>query len=100
MLLDELRDKKEAVVSIAVQYGAEDIRVFGSIARQKETEGSDMDIPVSLPRGFHSRGMKGCRNILVHGSLDDTDPETVKKVIVDYLPAFNEMAKEIIKTHD
>lgn len=51
-LIDELHDKKDAIISIAKKYDAENIQVFGSVANRKETEKSDIDILVSLPRGY------------------------------------------------
>lgn len=52
MLIDELRDKKEAIAALAAQYGARRIRVFGSVARREEQPDSDVDILVDLPRGY------------------------------------------------
>ncbi|NRA74073.1 MAG: nucleotidyltransferase domain-containing protein [Rickettsiales bacterium] len=52
MLIDELYNKKDVIASIADKYGAYNIQVFGSVARQEETEGSDIDILISLPRGY------------------------------------------------
>lgn len=52
MLIDELHKKKEAIYAIAHKYGAQDVRVFGSVARQEETIDSDIDILISLPHGY------------------------------------------------
>ena len=52
MLIDELRDQKEAIAALAVRYGARRIRVFGSVARREEQADSDVDILVELPRGY------------------------------------------------
>ena len=52
MLIDELRDKKEAIVALAVRYGARRVRVFGSVARREEQPDSDVDLLVELPRGY------------------------------------------------
>ena len=52
MLIDELHKKKDIITSIADKYGARNIQIFGSVARQEETEESDIDILVSLPRGY------------------------------------------------
>ena len=52
MLLNELHNKRDIIHSIAKKYGADRVQVFGSVARQEETESSDIDILVSLPRGY------------------------------------------------
>ena len=43
------------------------------------------------------KGIIGFRNILVHDYLGDIDPETVKKIVTDYLPELAAAAQEIIK---
>ncbi len=52
MLLDELHSKKDEVISLAKKYGATDVRVFGSVSRREENEESDVDILVSMPKGY------------------------------------------------
>lgn len=52
MLIDELRNQKDAIADLAVRYGARRIRVFGSVARREEQPDSDVDILVELPRGY------------------------------------------------
>lgn len=52
MLLDELHNQKEIIESLASQYGARHIRVFGSVARREERPDSDVDFLVDLPRGY------------------------------------------------
>ena len=52
MLLDELRDKKDAIKALGSRYGARHIRVFGSVARGEERPDSDVDFLVELPRGY------------------------------------------------
>jgi uncharacterized protein len=52
MLLDEIRQKKDAIFALGNQYGARHIRVFGSVARGEERPDSDIDFLVELPRGY------------------------------------------------
>ena len=52
MLLDELRKKKNLIESMAAQFGARRLRVFGSVARGDERADSDVDILVEFPRGY------------------------------------------------
>ncbi len=41
---DLLRDKREEILELANQYGASNVRVFGSVARGEATESSDIDL--------------------------------------------------------
>jgi len=52
MLLDQLRQMNPSLNSIAAQFGASRLRVFGSVARGEETSDSDVDFLVELPRGY------------------------------------------------
>lgn len=52
MLLDQLRQMNTRLNSMAEQYGATRLRVFGSVARGEETPDSDVDFLVELPRGY------------------------------------------------
>lgn len=46
-----LRDQKARILDIANQYHAVDIRVFGSVARGEERDGSDIDLLVNFLPG-------------------------------------------------
>ncbi len=52
MLLDDLHHRKSAIDAIARRYGAERIRVFGSVARRQEQPDSDVDFLVDFPVGY------------------------------------------------
>lgn len=52
MLLDELHQKKALIDALVSQFGARDLRVFGSVARREERPDSDIDFLVDLPRGY------------------------------------------------
>lgn len=52
MLLDQLRQMNDLLNSMAAQYGARHLRVFGSVARGEERPDSDVDFLVELPRGY------------------------------------------------
>ena len=52
MLLDTLRDKRIQILELAHLHGAEDVRVFGSVARGEESADSDIDLLVTLPSGY------------------------------------------------
>jgi predicted nucleotidyltransferase len=52
MLLETLRAKRETILGLGEQYGARNIRVFGSVARGEEKPDSDVDFLVDLDRGY------------------------------------------------
>jgi len=52
MLLDELQQNKTQITALARRYGAFRLRVFGSVARRRERQGSDIDFLVDFPRGY------------------------------------------------
>ena len=51
-LLTVLHTQKNPILALARQYGAENVRVFGSVARGEETPDSDIDFLVTFPRGY------------------------------------------------
>lgn len=49
MAIDKLlQDKREAVLALAARYGASNVRVFGSTARDEAGPESDIDLLVTL----------------------------------------------------
>ena len=52
MLLDELKQKKDLIETMAAKFGASRLRVFGSVARGDERPDSDVDLLVELPQGY------------------------------------------------
>ncbi len=51
MGIELLKDKRDAILSLAAQYGAERVRIFGSVARGQATPESDIDFLVAFRRG-------------------------------------------------
>ncbi|GIU83151.1 MAG: nucleotidyltransferase [Pyrinomonadaceae bacterium] len=52
MTLSELlRKKREDILRVCAQYGAHNVRVFGSVARGEADEKSDLDFLVELEPG-------------------------------------------------
>lgn len=50
--LDTLqREKRAEIIRLAEKYGARNIRVFGSLARGDNREGSDVDFLVDMDKG-------------------------------------------------
>lgn len=48
---EALRNHRAAVLQIAAQLGAQNVRVFGSVLHGEDTEDSDLDLLVDVPRG-------------------------------------------------
>ncbi len=45
-------NNRDAVLKAATRIGARNVRVFGSVGRGDDTDGSDLDLLVDVPRGF------------------------------------------------
>ena len=60
MLLAQLQANRKAIESLGRKFGAKRIRVFGSVARGEDNDGSDIDFLVELPRGYDC-SHNGCR---------------------------------------
>jgi predicted nucleotidyltransferase len=58
MLLETLKDQKEAIYALGRRYGARNIRVFGSVARGEEGPDSDVDFLVDFPPGYDMFGQR------------------------------------------
>ncbi len=50
--LDKIIENRSLIKSLCARFGAKHIRVFGSVARQEDTEESDIDFIVELPGGY------------------------------------------------
>lgn len=50
-LLEKLKMNKKELLAIASKRGASNVRVFGSVSREEETENSDIDFLVTLEQG-------------------------------------------------
>ena len=48
---DAVAQHRNALLEIARRYGVSNVRVFGSVARGEDGEGSDVDLLVDAPRG-------------------------------------------------
>lgn len=51
-LLETLKAQRGGIISLATKYGADNVRVFGSVARGEERSNSDVDFLVTLPTGY------------------------------------------------
>lgn len=50
-LLDDIRAKREVIMTLATRYRISQVRVFGSVARGQEDAASDIDLLVSFVPG-------------------------------------------------
>lgn len=48
---EALQNHRDAVLQIAARLGAQNVRVFGSVLHGEDTESSDLDLLVDVPRG-------------------------------------------------
>lgn len=48
---EALQNHRDAVLQIAANNGAQNVRVFGSVLHGEDTEASDVDLLVDVPRG-------------------------------------------------
>ena len=53
-LLEQIRDKRDALLAIASRHGASNVRLFGSVVRHEDRPDSDIDLLVDMAddRGF------------------------------------------------
>ena len=49
-LLEEMRERREEILSAAKRHGIASVRVFGSVARGEERPDSDIDLLIDLER--------------------------------------------------
>lgn len=73
----KLRRHRRAVIAEAARRGAHDVRVFGSVARGEDHEGSDIDLLVELEPRVGLVGLVGIRRALrdLLGTEVDVVPE-------------------------
>ena len=57
---ETIRQHRDAILALARQYGAHDVRIFGSVARGDATATSDLDLLVRFDPG---------RSLFDHGGL-------------------------------
>ena len=71
--LDLLRTQRDAVLQIAAKHGAENLRIFGSVARAEDTEQSDIDLLVTMQENrslLDLAALKDALEALLHRSTD------------------------------
>jgi predicted nucleotidyltransferase len=85
-LAERVRNQRNRILSIAEQYGAYDVRVFGSVARGESRLTSDVDFLVEMPPG-HSLldriALKQALEDLLGCRVDVATPGTLHECIKD-----------------
>ena len=85
--LAELRSRRAEILAVCVASGASNVRVFGSVARGAEAEGSDLDLLVDLEPG---------RSLFDLGRLL-TDLETLLGCPVDVMTAVRQRVRDRVQ---
>ena len=61
---EALQYHRNAVLQAASRIGARNVRVFGSASRGEDTDGSDLDLLVDVPRGVTLLDMVRLQNMI------------------------------------
>lgn len=73
MELNSLKEKREKILQLAASYGASNVRVFGSVARNEAHTQSDIDFLVDMEPGrslFELGGLLMELSDLLHQPVD------------------------------
>ena len=86
-IIDLLRGKRPEILEIAKRYGASNLRVFGSVARDEAGPGSDIDLMVDFRPGWTLWDLIGLKQ----------DLEDLLGCQVDVVPA--DRLRDIVRQH-
>jgi predicted nucleotidyltransferase len=78
MTLETLRSRRKEILLLAERYKAEDVRIFGSVARGDASETSDVDLLVHFRAGaslFDLIGLQQDTSDLIHTKVDVVSDE-------------------------
>ena len=96
-IYNELQNKSNDIHALAKKYGAMNLRLFGSVARQEEHKNSDIDILAEFEDGrslFDLIGLKQDIESLLHRQVDILTPGSLHWLIKD------KILKESIKIEE
>ncbi len=85
-LREQLRAKRAEILRICAKYGARNVRLFGSIARNEADEASDIDLLVELEPGRTLLDLGGLQlelEALLNRRVDVVTPKGLKTRIRD-----------------
>ena len=91
---DRVRRRRLAVIAVAADRGARNVRLFGSVARGDDTEGSDVDLLVDLDDGVSLVDLIGLERelaVILGCSVDvvparNLKPEIAARVLAESVP--------------
>jgi uncharacterized protein len=103
-LLDLIDEKRPEILRLAAKHGASDLRLFGSVARGEDHEGSDVDLLVKSP-SYHEQftlhaeieQLLGVKVDLVDGVHPEMEPYALAEAIPLDAPDFRERA--VLESH-
>jgi len=84
MSLNNLYKNKDIILKIAKQHHANNVRVFGSVARGEENENSDIDLLVSFQSGaslLDQAGLMSELSMLLGKKVDVVSDRALNKYI-------------------
>lgn len=87
---DLIREKRTEILQIAAKYGAHNVRVFGSVARDEADEQSDIDFLVEMEPGRSLLDLGGLQmelEALLHRPVDVVTERGLKRRIRQRVPA-------------
>lgn len=78
--LELIQDKKSDILAIAARHGANNIRLFGSVARGEDNESSDIDLLVSMEKNRSLYDLIGLQQEIQHILQRKVDVLTDKSI--------------------
>ncbi|MEP7235759.1 MAG: nucleotidyltransferase family protein [Ignavibacteriota bacterium] len=87
-LSQRIAEHRDEILALAKKHGAENVRVFGSVARGSETEMSDLDLLVTLAAKrtpFFPGGLKADLEDLLSCEVDIVTENALHNLIRDQI---------------
>jgi uncharacterized protein len=89
-LATRIAEHRNEILALAQKHGAENVRIFGSVAKGKDSDGSDLDLLVSLgPKRtpFFPGGLKADLERLLSCEIDIVTEKALHRLIRDEILA-------------
>jgi predicted nucleotidyltransferase len=89
-LATRIAEHRNEILALAQKHGAENVRIFGSVAKGKDSDGSDLDLLVSLgPKRtpFFPGGLKVDLERLLSCEIDIVTEKALHRLIRDEILA-------------
>ena len=90
-IAEVIGDKRDAVIKLVANYGASNVRVFGSVARGEATPESDIDLLITVQDGVSMFDLVG-----LWLDLQDLLGRNVSLVTDDPLPRHERFMRRIL----